>query len=48
MSELGDQIKNYLKDFEKINQVKDKLNEIYGKLITMMLFQNYQAKKLLN
>ena len=30
-SELGDQIKNYLKILKKINQVKDKLNEIYGK-----------------
>ena len=31
-SELGEQIKVYLKDFDnKINQIKDKLKEIYGK-----------------
>ena len=31
-SELGEQIKVYLKDFEaKIDQIKDKLKEIYGK-----------------
>ena len=31
-SELGEQIKNYLKDFDqKIDKIKDKLKEIYGK-----------------
>jgi DNA-directed RNA polymerase subunit beta len=31
-SELGDQIKSYLKDFDqKIDKIKDKLKEIYGK-----------------
>jgi len=31
-SELGEQIKSYLKDFDqKLDQIKDKLKEIYGK-----------------
>ena len=31
-SELGDQIKAYLKNFDKEIEIKDKLKEIYGKL----------------
>ena len=39
-SELGDQIKEYLKNFDKdIEKIKAKLKEIYGKLITMKFLE---------
>ena len=48
-SELGDQIKSYLKDFEnEFEKLKNKLKEIYGKNILKMLFQSYQKKKYLS
>ena len=46
-SELGDQIKTYLKDFdEKIEKVKDKIKEIYGNdCYEDNIIKSYQKKK---
>ena len=46
---LGDQIKEHLKNFEKeIEKIKDKLKRFMEKLIMRKLFLNYLIKKLLN
>ena len=48
-SELGDQIKKYLKNFDQeIEKVKEKLKKFMVKNIMMKLFQNYLIKKLQN
>ena len=48
-SELGDQIKQYLKDFDdQIEKIKVNLVKFMGKIITNRLFQNYRTKKYLN
>ncbi len=46
-SELGEQIKNYLKDFDKkITQIKDKLRDIYGKDYFDQVISNLSKKEI--
>ena len=49
MFELGDQIKEYLKNLDtQIEKVKEKLKDIYGKSYYDEIISNYLIKKLQN